>query len=59
LEFKNIILEDKLSNKFKNGHENFSGVRVSMILKLLAGVSLNHDDGSKIHREILSGKKCS
>jgi hypothetical protein len=23
-------LEEKLSNKFKNGHENFSGVRISM-----------------------------
>jgi hypothetical protein len=23
LEFKNIILEEKLSNKFKNGHEKF------------------------------------
>jgi hypothetical protein len=27
LEFKNIILEEKLSYKFKNGHENFSDVR--------------------------------
>jgi hypothetical protein len=24
LEFKNIILEEKLSNKLKNSHENFS-----------------------------------
>jgi hypothetical protein len=32
LEFKNIILEEKLSNKLKNGHENFSGVRVSIVL---------------------------
>jgi hypothetical protein len=29
-------LEQKLSNKFKNGHENFSGVRVSIVLGLLA-----------------------
>jgi hypothetical protein len=28
LEFKNIILEEKLSNKLKNSHENFSGVRL-------------------------------
>jgi hypothetical protein len=27
LEFKNIILEEKLSNKIKNGHENFSWFR--------------------------------
>jgi hypothetical protein len=32
LEFKNIILKEKLSKKFKNGHENFSGVRVSILL---------------------------
>jgi hypothetical protein len=31
-------LEEKLSNKLKNGHENFSGVRVSMILRLLTGI---------------------
>jgi hypothetical protein len=36
LEFKNIILEEKLLKKFKNGHENFSGVGVSMVLGLLA-----------------------
>jgi hypothetical protein len=30
LEFKNIILEEKLSKKYKNGNENFSGERVSM-----------------------------
>jgi hypothetical protein len=38
LEFKNIILEEKLSNKFKNGHENFSGVRVAIVLGLLAWI---------------------
>jgi hypothetical protein len=36
LEFKNIILEEKLSKKFKNGHQKFSGVRVSMVLGLFA-----------------------
>jgi hypothetical protein len=35
LEFENIILEEKLSKKFKNGHENFSGVRDSMVLKIM------------------------
>jgi hypothetical protein len=39
LEFKNIILEEKLSNKFTNDHENFSGVRVSIFLELLAWMS--------------------
>jgi hypothetical protein len=33
---KTIILEEKLSIKFRNGHENFSGVIVSMVLGLLA-----------------------
>jgi hypothetical protein len=28
LEFNNLILEEKLSNKLKNSHENFSGVRL-------------------------------
>jgi hypothetical protein len=32
LEFKNIILEEELSNQYKNDHENFSGGWVSMIL---------------------------
>jgi hypothetical protein len=36
LEFKNIILEENLSNKLKNSHDNFSGVRLSMVLGLLA-----------------------
>jgi hypothetical protein len=36
LEFKNIILEEKLSEKFKNGHEHFSGARVSIVLGFLA-----------------------
>jgi hypothetical protein len=27
-------LEKKLSNNFKNGHENFSGVRVSIVFGL-------------------------
>jgi hypothetical protein len=27
LEFKNTILEEKLSKKYENGHENFSGGR--------------------------------
>jgi hypothetical protein len=27
LEFKNIILEEKLINKYKNGHEKISGER--------------------------------
>jgi hypothetical protein len=39
LKFKNIILEEKLSNNLKNGHENFSGVRVSIVLELLAWMS--------------------
>jgi hypothetical protein len=43
LKFKNIILDEKLSNKFKNSHENFSGARVSMDLGLLAGISYNHE----------------
>jgi hypothetical protein len=34
VEFKNIVLEEKLSNKYKNIHENFSGVRISMVLGL-------------------------
>jgi hypothetical protein len=33
------ILEEKLSNKLKNSHDNFSGVRVSMVLGLLAWIS--------------------
>jgi hypothetical protein len=33
LEFKNIILEEKLSNILKNSHDNFSGVRVSVVSK--------------------------
>jgi hypothetical protein len=40
LEFKKIVLEEKLSNKFKNGNENFSVVRV---LGLLARLSQNHE----------------
>jgi hypothetical protein len=43
LKFKNIILEEKLSNKLKNGNENLSGVRVSKVLGLLAWMSLNHE----------------
>jgi hypothetical protein len=38
LEFKNIILEEKLFNKYKNGNENFSGGRISMVLGLLAWI---------------------
>jgi hypothetical protein len=33
LEFKNIILEEKLPNKFKNAHGNFSGNRVPMVFR--------------------------
>jgi hypothetical protein len=40
LEFINIILEEKLSNKYKNGLVKFSGVRV---LGLLAWISQNHE----------------
>jgi hypothetical protein len=39
MEFKNIILEEKLSNKLENSHENFSGVGVSIVLGLLAWIS--------------------
>jgi hypothetical protein len=54
LEFKNIILEEKLSNKFKNGHENFSGVRVAIVLGLLAWIL----DVLKpeIYREVFRGR---
>jgi hypothetical protein len=38
LEFKNIVLEEKLSNKYKNVNENFSGERVSMVLGLFAWI---------------------
>jgi hypothetical protein len=44
LEFKNIILEEKWSNQLKNIREHFSGVRVSMVLELLAWISWNHED---------------
>jgi hypothetical protein len=30
-------LEEKLSNKFKNGHENFSDVNVSIVWDFLLG----------------------
>jgi hypothetical protein len=43
LEFKNIILEEKLSKKLKNGNESFSGVRVFIVLGLVACMSLNHE----------------
>jgi hypothetical protein len=36
LEFKDIILEVKLSNKFKNDHENFSEAWVVIVMGLLA-----------------------
>jgi hypothetical protein len=39
LEFKNIFSEENLSNKLKNSHYNFSDGKVSMVLKLLAGIS--------------------
>jgi hypothetical protein len=32
-------LEEKLSKKLKNSHENFSGVRVPIVLGLLAWIS--------------------
>jgi hypothetical protein len=35
--FKNIILDEKLSNKLRNNHENFSNVRVSMVSNFLLG----------------------
>jgi hypothetical protein len=37
LEFKNIILEEKLSEKFKIGQQNFSGVKVSIAWVFLLG----------------------
>jgi hypothetical protein len=43
LELKNIILEEKLSNKLKNGHENFSILRFSIVLLFIAWMSLNHE----------------
>jgi hypothetical protein len=35
LEFKNMILEENLCNKLRNSHDNFSGVRVSMLWDFL------------------------
>jgi hypothetical protein len=43
LEFKNIILEEKLYNKYKNGHEKFSGERVFLVLGALPRMSKNHE----------------
>jgi hypothetical protein len=39
LKFKNIILEEKLSNKLNNSYDNFSSVKVYMILGLLPWIS--------------------
>jgi hypothetical protein len=47
LEFKNIILEEKLSKKYKNSYEKFSGGKVSMVSGLLPW------------REALRGRKVS
>jgi hypothetical protein len=49
LKFKNIILEENMSKKYKNGHENFSGEKISMVLGLLAwiyihGKTMKHRD---------------
>jgi hypothetical protein len=48
LAFKNIILEEKLSKKLKNSHENFSDIKV-----FLALISQNHEE---IYREALRGR---
>jgi hypothetical protein len=34
----NIMLEENLSNKYKNGHENFTGERVFMVLGLVVWI---------------------
>jgi hypothetical protein len=39
LKFKNIILEEKLSNKFKNGHKNFFHVSKSLNFMVLGYTS--------------------
>jgi hypothetical protein len=35
----NMMLEEKLSNKLKNSHDNFCGVKVFMVFGLLAWIS--------------------
>jgi hypothetical protein len=37
LEFKNTILEEKLSNELKNGYEKFSSVRVPIVWDFFLG----------------------
>jgi hypothetical protein len=53
LEFKNIILKENLSKKYKNFHENFSSVRISMVLGLLEPWS------SEIYRKAVRGRSIS
>jgi hypothetical protein len=55
LEFKNIILEENLSNKLKNSHENFSAVKVSKV-SMTSCLDILKPLSSEIYREALYGR---
>jgi hypothetical protein len=53
LEFKNIIFEVILSNKFKNGHEIFIALNVSLQICELHGFGISKREVSKRGKNLL------